>query len=218
MTCRYFRDTKISTNVKQLKSGTCTLTGQRPAVFEDALGWMDSNMAAACKATVRAEKKRAAQTPKPGVASGAGKQQDTNGGNSSGPTPALELSGSGRHRKAPERLNPNSFAAHSQHSKTGTRRKPASAKMQTAAFKAEKLRWKAEREMRERTRQLLLQELWKSVAQPEEGPSLVGWMVETSGVDDDEDELASGAIVKYSPPDTYTVKWTDATTTEYRLR
>eukprot|EP01046_Picozoa_sp_COSAG06_P122641 COSAG06_NODE_70372_length_192_cov_42.247312_1_plen_52_part_10 len=29
------------------------------------------------------------------------------------------------------------------------------------------------------------------------------------------DELASGTIVEYTPPDNYVVEWTDATTTMY---
>ena len=77
-TCRYYRDTATSTNQKQLKAGTCTLTGHRPAVFEDALGWMDSNMAAACKATVRAETKLAVQKRMSQAAAKA--QQDSDGG------------------------------------------------------------------------------------------------------------------------------------------
>ena len=209
---RYFRDNTTSTNQKQLKAGTATLTGQRPAVFEDALGWMDSNMSAACKATVRAEKKRAVQRPQSTAA--ATEQQDSGAGASSDdrdPTMPLELSGSGRHRKAPERLDPIAAAARSH----GGRRKSStasSASKQATALRAEKLRWKAERKMRERTRQLLLQELWKTVQQPEEGERLVGWMVEAVGVDQS-DELASGTIVGYTPPDSYVVEWTDATTT-----
>lgn len=86
---------------------------------------------------------------------------------------------------------------------------------QTAALKAERMRWKEERKMREHTRQLLLRELWKAVEQPQEGESLVGWMVEATGVDKDSDELASGKIVKYTPPDSYVVEWTDSTTSKY---
>eukprot|EP01046_Picozoa_sp_COSAG06_P067740 COSAG06_NODE_17702_length_925_cov_34591.055690_2_plen_47_part_00 len=42
-------------------------------------------------------------------------------------------------------------------------------------------------------------------------------MVEAVGVDGG-DELASGTIVEYTPPDNYVVEWTDATTTMYLLR
>eukprot|EP01043_Picozoa_sp_COSAG02_P044828 COSAG02_NODE_4039_length_5874_cov_4.662165_4_plen_172_part_00 len=170
-------------------------------------------MNAACKATVRAEKKRSVQRPKSTAA--ANDHQDSSTGATSSDdrdgTMLLEVSGSGRHRKAPERLDPIAAAARSH----GGRRKGSTASStskQATALRAEKMRWKAERKMRERTRQLLLQELWKTVQQPEEGEGLVGWMVEAVGVDHS-DELVSGTIVGYTPPDSYVVEWTDATTT-----
>ncbi len=213
---RYFRDNTTSTNQKQLKAGTATLIGQRPAVLEDALGWMDSNMSAACKATVRAEKKRSVQRSKSTAAAAANTQHDSAGASNSDSndrTMLPELSGSGRYRKAPERLDPIAVAGRAH----GGRRKgstSSSASKQATALRAEKSRWKAERKLRERTRQLLLQELWKTIEQPEEGEGLVGWMVEAEGVDES-DELASGTIIGYTPPDSYVVEWTDATTTTY---
>ena len=229
-TRRYYRDTTTSTNQKQLKSGTCTLTGRRPAVLEDALGWMDSNMAAACKATVRAETKRAGPKQMSQAAakarqeSGHGAEASSNSDGASDRCLAIapDLSGSGRHRKAPERLDPV-IAATCQ--RVGRRKSDSfsAASNQAAGLRMEKSRWKLERKQRERTRRLLLQELWKSIEQPEEGEGLVGWMVEALGVyrtdgTNDKDELATGTIVGYTPPDSYEVEWTDATQSTYRLR
>lgn len=187
-------------------------------------------MAAACKATVRAETKRAVQKRMSQAAAKA--QQDSDGGaeasrNSDGAndrclTTAPDLSGSGRHRKAPERLDPLVAVAGQ---RVGRRKGDSSsaASNQAAALRKEKSRWKSERKLRERTRRLLLQELWKNVEDPEEGEGLVGWMVEALGVyrtggGNDKDELASGTIVGYTPPDSYVVEWTDATQSTYPLR
>eukprot|EP01048_Picozoa_sp_COSAG05_P011801 COSAG05_NODE_1137_length_5751_cov_9.852619_4_plen_961_part_00 len=127
------------------------------------------------------------------------------------------IGATGRRRKAPE-----SFSEYQakERETAGTRRRRNNhgggahgGSSNAAKLKAEQSRWKAEREVREHTRRLLLRELWKKTAQPAEGAGLVGWMVEVTGASasatkkEDRDEIATGRVVLYTPPDEYIVEW-----------
>jgi hypothetical protein len=64
-----------------------------------------------------------------------------------------------------------------------------------------------------------VRELWRQTTQPREGQGLVGWLVQTTGVlrgrEHPSDELSSGRIVSFEPPDTYAVTWCDSSTSYF---
>eukprot|EP01048_Picozoa_sp_COSAG05_P011800 COSAG05_NODE_1137_length_5751_cov_9.852619_3_plen_90_part_00 len=59
----FFRE-PTGTNAKQLGAGGAVLVGQRPAVAEECLGWMDNNMAAVReRKRERARERQGSQQP-----------------------------------------------------------------------------------------------------------------------------------------------------------
>ena len=222
----YFRD-PLPTVQKNLSKGTDKLLGGevRPVVTEDAEDWMDKNMVAACKKCVRMEKATQAAVDKAAVAaceachSKAGVhtcparrgQDEAQAQNDDDERAGGASSSTGRRRQAPTKLEPKMWR--------GTASSHGSSSSAAAASKARKTKETAlrvERRLRERSRQLLLAELWKRVERPGEGSCLVGWAVEATEVAaEDREQLCAGQIVSFNEPDRYVVQWDDRSESEY---
>ena len=145
-------------------TGSAELRGKRPPAVWEAVAWLDTNMASACRATVRAEKRRArAEAVKAAQAAGGGA---AGGGAAGSSADALLPMDGERQRKSTVRYEPKLGSA------SGRSRKTVDTKKKTAMAKVTALR--AERKQREETRRLLLGKLWAELEQPAEGAGLVG--------------------------------------------
>ena len=172
---------------------------------------MDKNVTTACKACVRAEKRRerAAQNKhdmaceacrtKHGIHTCPARhgqhvlQQDK-----------FVASAVTRKRQAPRKLEAENWS-----NKAATVARGNGSKAKEAALRAE-------RQLREQSRKFLLKALWEHVAQPPQGRTLVGWAVESTEVDErDAEQLGAGRIISFTRPAQYVVEWANESRTEY---